>query len=249
MPDLFCPSGISYKGRELNRRACVPYYKFLKAKYAAAIVPENRLRMGSLSYYRKLFETEGAGIGDRLEGAVEHKSGDRIFETVLPSHRPGFRNFGITIDEEPVGGKLSNNLVVTGNVAVTHIPDIPIFCYSDGDLDPLARYFAETEGYDACYRIEDIDGLARSILQDGVIEETGEPVRHVFHKIEYGKVEYRTRSADAFDETLVPHPLLKEVIFAPQSEARLFLRPKRRFEQSIITVRAPDLSPYFKREF
>jgi hypothetical protein len=144
-------------------------------------------------------------------------------------------------------------MIKLGGVSFIHqVPNLHIFSFSEGDLDPLkqAMCIDAHDPYSACVAIDDPQALLNSIYA-GEILKTKAAVRTVFKEAGGAAVAYEAVTQDILAGPVIPpSPFKKAPHFAPQCEVRFVFGPAS--EDSLedrIVIKLPDGQKHFSEVF
>jgi hypothetical protein len=208
------------------------YLKFLHTKDIDKGLGDGTLMISSLEYFRKLEEAEWPDIADPLDGASELTvKGEFIIRegsTELDIVNAATESLGLFKGKFAAvsGGGIIN---MSGARFIPMVPRLFIYCVTVGNIDELTAQMCTkgNEPYDACLKIENIEGLQQRIFASGRICGMNCAVGDLFLPGLIGAVVYEPRSLDIREGPgLEPSPFKKGERFRGQSEVRMLFVPK-----------------------
>lgn len=231
------------------------FYKFLRSEDIDNVLRDGTLLLSSLKYFRDLEDTQRPWIGDRLEGATELTTPERL---TLTENSPELEmvnraNIGLGMFTEGFAKISGGGRIELGGVRFVHqVPSLYIYSYSCGDLQELKKQMCVNaiEPYTACLAITDPGALLKAIMTQAEVLTTHAAVSTVFKdaglgQVTYGEVEQDIRTGPA----MAPSPFRKAFKFAPQQEHRLLFDPAVNDFPERIIVKLPNVARYFQEVF
>jgi hypothetical protein len=231
------------------------FYKFLRSEDIDYVLRDGTVVVSSLKYFRDLEDTQRPWIGDRLEGATELTTPDRL---TLTEGSPELEmvnraNIGLGMFKEGFAKISGGGRIELGSVRFVHqVPSLYIYSYSCGDLDELKKLMFEDaiDPYTACLKINDPLALLEAIMTEGEILATHAAVSVIFKDAGLGPVSYGEVMQDiSLGPVIAPSPLRKGPKFAPQREHRLLFGPAADDLPERIIVRLPNVARHFQEVF
>ena len=231
-------------------------YKYCKKEIYHRFIQQGKLQLGRASYYRRAFE-EGAGYGDKFEGARVFKNSSTVTTREYEKNRRLRNNLG-GVYPKPWGlvnngGKIN---IPPGVQWVQYLGDPFIFSLSAEYSASAHEKWWRNDGYDLCLVMEDVDGflvcLERAILAQ--LEVLGRLHAQSFKDLEYslraGLVRYQAKikSITAInDDNLF---VKDRKVFGHEKEFRVLASVKpdffRPYGNDLLQTNDATLSNFFK---
>jgi hypothetical protein len=230
------------------------FYKFLHTEHIESVLRDGTIVVSSLKYFRDIEDKQKPWIGDRLEGATELTTPERLTLTEGSAELEAVNRANIGMGMFKQFAQVSGGgRIEMGGVRFVHqVPSMHIYSCSSGSLDDLRTSMCveAAEPYSACLRINDPVALAKAILDQGEVLETKVPVSAIFEKTERGMVLYEDVTRHLGDgPVIVPSPFKKAPQFAPQREYRLAFSPAAKGLADRIFIKVPEPGKHFAEEF
>jgi hypothetical protein len=238
---------MHFSGGILMAEVC----KFLRSEHIDAIIKEGKLRFSTLSHFRTLEGEKWIGDPNEATTTVNPKGTEFTSNSIEPVGEPWRPSGYAPVFLASTGGKLRFNADVSINYG---LPDVFIFCASDGELEPLTQAMCRDakDPYDACIKLKTaMWSLAHRAFHRGRIVELGDKkVSELFSRIETRAVTYdRQVHVPSSGPAPVPSPFQKDPEFATQSESRIVLVPRQPIDHSTITIKLPRPDKLFEEVF